>query len=168
MTTLHNDAEIARTIPLDQINVSHDELFVRDALHPYFERLRADAPVHYCKESAYGPYWSVTKFNDIVAIDTNHKVFSSDASVGSFVLDDTTLNAVDGGIYMPNFLGMDPPRHDVHRMAVSPIVAPHNLARFESTIRERTCRVLDSLPVGESFDWVDRVSIELTTLMLAT
>jgi len=124
--------------------------------------------VHYCKESAYGPYWSVTKFNDIVAIDTNHKVFSSDHTVGSFVLDDTVLNAVDGGISLPNFLGMDPPTHDIHRMAVSPIVAPQNLVRFESTIRERTRRVLDELPVGETFNWVDRISIELTTMMLAT
>jgi cytochrome P450 len=124
--------------------------------------------VHYCAESAYGPYWSITKFNDIVAVDTNHKVFSSDESVGSFVLDDTTLNAVEGGMHLPNFLGMDPPRHDVHRLAVSPIVAPQNLLRFEATIRERTKRVLDELPVGETFNWVDRVSIELTTMMLAT
>jgi cytochrome P450 len=168
MTSLQTDAEIARTIPLDQIDVSAPDLYVRDALHPYFARLRAEAPVHYCKESAYGPYWSITKFNDIVAIDTNHKVFSSDHSVGSFVLDDTTLNAVDGGISLPNFLGMDPPTHDIHRMAVSPIVAPQNLVRFESTIRERTRRVLDELPVGETFNWVDQVSIELTTMMLAT
>lgn len=168
MTTLAIDTEIARTMPLDKIDVSAPELHARDALHPYFARLRQEAPVHYCPESAYGPYWSVTKFNDIVAIDTNHKVFSSDVSVGSFVLDDTTLNAVDGGMYLPNFLGMDPPRHDVHRMAVSPIVAPQNLRRFEATIRERTGRVLDSLPLGETFNWVERVSIELTTMMLAT
>lgn len=168
MTTLAIDTDIARTMPLDKIDVSAPELHARDALHPYFARLRQEAPVHYCPESAYGPYWSVTKFNDIVAIDTNHKVFSSDVSVGSFVLDDTTLNAVDGGMYLPNFLGMDPPRHDVHRMAVSPIVAPQNLLRFEATIRERTGRVLDSLPIGETFNWVERVSIELTTMMLAT
>ena len=162
------DAELARTTPLDKFDVSHTDLYVRDGLHPYFERLRREAPVHYCAESAYGPYWSVTKFNDIVAVDTNHKVFSSDESVGSFVLDDTTLNAVEGGIHLPNFLGMDPPKHDIHRLAVSPIVAPQNLLRFEATIRERTKRVLDGLPVGETFNWVDRVSIELTTMMLAT
>lgn len=168
MTTLQEHAEIARTIPLEQIDVSKTELFELDALHPYFERMRKEAPVHYCAESDYGPYWSITKFNDIVAVDTNHKVFSSDESVGSFVLDDTTLNAVDGGIYMPNFLGMDPPRHDIHRMAVSPIVAPANLLRFEEKIRERTKRVLSELPIGEAFNWVDLVSIELTTMMLAT
>lgn len=101
-------------------------------------------------------------------MDTNHKVFSSDHSNGSFVLDDTTLNAVEGGIEMPNFLGMDPPRHDVHRMVVSPIVAPANLLRFEVLIRERTKTLFDALPVGEDFDWVEQVSIPLTTMMLAT
>lgn len=35
-------------------------------------------------------------------------------------------------------------------------------------IRQRTCAVLDALPEGETFDWVDTVSIELTTMMLAT
>ncbi|MGD9660392.1 MAG: cytochrome P450 [Porticoccaceae bacterium] len=168
MSSNATDVEIARTIPLEEIDVSKPELFVRDALHPYFERLRREDPVHYCKASDYGPYWSITKYHDIIAVDTNHKVFSSDVSVGSFVLDDTTLNAVDGGIYLPNFLGMDPPIHDVHRMVVSPIVAPQNLLRFEALIRERTQNILDSLPVGEEFNWVDLVSIELTTMMLAT
>ena len=168
MATLAEHADIARTIPIDQIDVSNPDLYVQDAMHPYFERLRRDCPVHYCKDSLYGPYWSITRFNDIMAVDMNHKVFSSDHTNGSFVLDDTTLNPVEGGIYLPNFLGMDPPMHDIHRMVVSPIVAPQNLIRFESLIRERTNRVLDSLPIGEPFNWVDRVSIELTTMMLAT
>ena len=162
------DADIARSLPLDQIDVSAPDLYVRDAAHAYFERLRREAPVHYCRESAYGPYWSITRFNDIVAVDTNHQVFSSDTSQGSFVLDDAVLNPVNGGILLPNFLGMDPPKHDIHRKTVNPIVAPDNLERLQATIRERTRRVLDSLPIGETFDWADRVSVELTTMMLAT
>ncbi|EIF45097.1 cytochrome P450 [gamma proteobacterium BDW918] len=168
MITNTIDAELAKSLPLEDFDVSQTELFARNGLHPYFERLRREDPVHYCKDSIYGPYWSITKYRDIVDIDTNHKVFSSDVSVGAFVLDDTTLNAVDGAMYLPNFLGMDPPTHDVHRMAVSPIVAPQNLLRFEKLIRERTSEVLDSLPIGEEFNWVDLVSIELTTMMLAT
>jgi len=168
MNSTLSDRDIADSIPLDEIDVSKLELFEQEALHPYFERLRREDPVHYCKASDYGPYWSITKYKDIIAIDTNHKVFSSDVSQGSFVLDDTTLNAVDGGIYLPNFLGMDPPKHDIHRMVVSPIVAPQNLLRFEALIRERTQNVLDSLPIDEEFNWVEKVSIELTTMMLAT
>ena len=171
MTPLHDlthDLDRARTLPLADFDVSHPDLYQRDALEPYFARLWVEDPVHWCRDSLYGPYWSITKFNDIVAIDTNHQVFSSDHSNGSFVLDDTTLNAVEGGIHLPNFLGMDPPTHDVHRMACSPIVAPANLLRFEALIRQRTKKVVDELPVNQEFNWVDRVSIELTTMMLAT
>lgn len=169
MTTAVNHEELARSLPIDQIDVSKIDLYVHETMHPYFKRLRDEAPVHYLKESAYGPFWSITRFNDCVAIDTNHKVFSSDSSVGSFVLDDATLNpTTEHGLFLPNFLGMDPPRHDVHRKAVSPAVAPENLEKLEPLIRSRTAGVLDNLPVGETFNWVNRVSIELTTLMLAT
>jgi cytochrome P450 len=39
---------------------------------------------------------------------------------------------------------------------------------LEPVIRQRAREILGSLPAGETFDWVDRVSIELTTGMLAT
>jgi cytochrome P450 len=66
------------------------------------------------------------------------------------------------------FIAMDPPKHDEQRKAVSPIVAPGNLAQMEHLIRQRTAKVLDELPRNQTFNWVERVSIELTTLMLAT
>ena len=72
------------------------------------------------------------------------------------------------GQQLPMFIAMDPPKHDDQRKAVSPIVAPGNLAHMETLIRERTRSVLDGLPRDETFNWVERVSIELTTLMLAT
>jgi cytochrome P450 len=68
----------------------------------------------------------------------------------------------------PSFISMDQPKHDEQRKVVSPIVAPTNLQKLSGAIRERTRRVLDELPRGEPFDWVDRVSVELTTQMLAT
>ena len=63
---------------------------------------------------------------------------------------------------------MDPPKHDVQRKAVSPAVAPHNLQLMAPVIRERAGAILDGLPIGETFDWVDLVSKELTAMTLAT
>jgi len=63
---------------------------------------------------------------------------------------------------------MDPPKHDVQRKVVQPAVAPQRLQEMESLIRSRVVEVLDELPLGERFNWVERVSIELTTRMLAT
>jgi cytochrome P450 len=147
-------------MPLDRIDVSDPRLYQDDIYYPYFARLRRDDPVHYCPASHYGPYWSVTKYRDIMQVEINHQIYSSDGAIA--VLDPPK------GLERQSFIAMDPPKHDEQRMVVSPAVAPGNLAKMESLIRERTVHVLDGLPRGETFDWVDRVAIELTTMMLAT
>jgi len=155
--------EDAWAIPLDRIDVSNPHLYQDDTWRPYFARLRRQDPVHWCEQGIYGAYWSVTRYRDIMAVDTNQKAFSSDALMGGIVLRDLPMD-----MRRPSFISMDPPKHDEQRKTVSPIVAPGNLQRMSATIRERTNRVLDNLPRGETFDWVDRVSVELTTQMLAT
>jgi len=154
--------EAAYSMPLDQINPADPELFRTDTMWPYFERLRKEDPVHWA-ESGFddvGGYWSVTKYNDIMAVDTNHEAFSSQPTI---VLPDPKEDFT-----LPMFIAMDPPKHDVQRKTVSPIVAGPNLARLEPVIRERAGKILDDLPIGEEFNWVDKVSIELTTMTLAT
>ncbi|HEX6722108.1 MAG TPA: cytochrome P450 [Burkholderiaceae bacterium] len=155
--------EAAFAMPLDAIDPANADYFVDDTVGHYFARLRRDAPVHRCVSPVFGPYWSVTRYQDILAVDTNHAVFSSDWSRGGITLTDPPE-----GEKLQMFIAMDPPRHDEQRKAVTPIVAPPNLATMEPLIRERTCKVLDGLPRNETFNWVDKVSIELTTLMLAT
>jgi len=153
------DSDVFR-MPLDAFDVSDPKLYQDDVYYPYFARLRREDPVHYCRQSLYGPYWSVTKYKDIMQVEINHQVYSSDAAIS--ILDPPK------GLERQSFIAMDPPKHDEQRMVVSPAVAPNNLANMEGLIRERTGRILDGLPRGETFDWVDRVSIELTTMMLAT
>ena len=155
--------EDAWSIPLDRIDVSQPGLYQDDIWEPYFERLRRDDPVHWCENGMYGSFWSVTKYKDIMQVDTSQKTYSSDAMMGGIVLRDTPMD-----FRRPSFISMDQPRHDEQRKVVSPVVAPMNLQRLSATISERTQHVLDGLPRGETFDWVDRVSIELTTQMLAT
>ena len=154
------------SLPLETLNVAQPALFQQDAHWAYFERLRAEDPVHFCPDSMFGPYWSVTKFKDIMYVDTHHEVFSSEG--GITVGPPPTDTPPENQFRTPMFIAMDPPKHDVQRATVQPVVAPLNLARLEGTIRERVVKILDGLPVGETFDWVDRVSIELTTQMLAT
>ena len=148
---------------LDQIDVSDPAIYENDSWQPYFERLRREAPVHFTADSAYGPYWSLSKYKDIMKVEVNHTVFSSENALGGIQIEDPPK-----GLSRPSFIRMDPPRHDEQRKVVSPIVAPLNLANMEGLIRERTIQILEALPRGETFDWVDRVSIELTTMMLAT
>jgi cytochrome P450 len=147
-------------LPLDKINVANPFLFHRDIHHPWFKRLRDEAPVHYCAESFFGPYWSITRYKEIVEVDTSHDTFSSEPAI--------TIGDTQDTFPLPMFIAMDRPKHDEQRKVVSPVTGAENLRHFEPIIRERTIDVLDKLPVGETFDWVEHVSIELTTRMLAT
>jgi cytochrome P450 len=148
------------SLPLDKINVANPFLFARDIHGPWFKRLRDEAPVHYCPESFFGPYWSITRYEDIVKVDTSHDIFSSEPAI--------TIGDTQDTFPLPMFIAMDRPKHDEQRRVVSPVTGAENLRNFEPIIRERTIDVLDNLPVGETFDWVEHVSIELTTRMLAT
>jgi cytochrome P450 len=148
------------SVPLAQFDVANPFLFAHDVQERWFKRLRDEAPVHYCPESFFGPYWSVTRYDDIMTVDTSHEIFSSEPNIViSDPLEDFPL---------PMFIAMDRPRHDEQRRVVAPVTGPENLRNFEPVIRERTIEVLDHLPLGEPFNWVDKVSIELTTRMLAT
>ena len=149
------------SIPLEEIDVSDSELFETDTHWGYFARLRAEDPVHYCARSEFGPYWSVTRFHDILTVEKDPETYSS---AGSIVIGDLRPEFA----LSPGFIAMDGPRHTAHRKTVSPVLGPRNLARLEPLIRERVIAILDALPLGETFDWVDTVSIELTTAMLAT
>jgi cytochrome P450 len=154
--------ERAWSTPLADFDVGHPELFRTDSFWPYFDRLRREDPVHYCKDSMFGPYWSVTKYNDIMDVDTNHAVFSSASSLGGI-----TIRDIAPDLRRESFIAMDQPRHGAQRKTVSPMFTPENLDDLATNIRKRSAECLDKLPVNEVFDFVDRVSIELTTQMLA-
>jgi cytochrome P450 len=148
------------SISLEDINVSNPNLFMNDNHWGYFERLRKEDPIHYCGESLFGPFWSVTKFNDIMEIEKTPGAFSSEGGI--------TLGDQPEDFQTVNFISMDSPKHDVQRKAVTNVVAPLNLAKLEPVIRSRATKILDEVPTGEEFDWVHHVSVELTTQMLAT
>jgi cytochrome P450 len=167
MHSAHKPIDLARldanSLPLADIDVSRPELFRSNTMWPYFERLRREDPVHYCPQSRVGAYWSVTKYKDIMHVETNHAIFSSDLSLGGIGIQNTKLD-----YRRESFIAMDEPRHSQQRKTVAPMFLPQNLDQLASTIRVRVCEILDHLPRNETFDWVDRVSVELTTQMLAT
>ncbi len=148
------------SIALEDIDVSQRELFRSNTMWGFFDRLRKEEPVHYCNDSEFGPFWSVTKFDDIMAVEGNHDVFSSEPTI--------TIQDPLEDFSVSMFIAMDEPEHGNQRRTVQGSVAPRNLANLEGLIRERAGTILDSLPVGETFNWVDKVSIELTGQMLAT
>ena len=171
----NSEAAMADALPLEQINPASAIRFQNDTLWPYFARLRREDPVHFTPESEFGPYWSITRWEDIMRVDTDHEAFSSADGIGLPNLDamkeqQKVLAAMGreprkGGA---GFITMDEPNHSVQRKAVSPTVAPGNIAQMAPLVRQRAGEILDGLPIGVEFDWVDLVSKELTAMTLAT
>jgi cytochrome P450 len=164
-------AEETAATPLEKLNPARVDRFSNDTNWPVFERLRREDPVHFTPESEYGPYWSVTKWNDIMAVDTDHEAFSSAEGIGLANLEAIKeQEKIMGQRRRGNagFITMDEPEHSVARKAVSPTLAPSNLHAMSPQVRERAGQILDSLPIGKEFDWVDLVSKELTAMTLAT
>ena len=159
---LHTDVE---STPLDEIDVSRPELFEHDTWQPWFARLRREAPVHYRAESVNGPFWSVTNHDLIKQVDSNHQIFSSEAG-GIAIVDPPEVS--EDTPRQQSFITLDQPHHGPQRQTVAPAVGPKNLMEFEPLIRERVIDILENLPVGETFNWVQEVSVELTARMLAT
>ncbi len=153
-------------VAIEDINPMSGRLFSEDKQWGFFERLRNEDPVHFNETELAGRYWSLSRYDDIKKVDCDHKRFSSAHGITLGFPLDTPLP--EGALNVSMFIAMDPPTHDVQRRTVSPVVAPSNLANLEALIRQRTRTILDDLPIGESFNWVDSVSIELTTMMLAT
>ncbi len=170
-----NLASEADATPLSDINPGKPERFQADTILPYFARLRREDPVHFTAESEFGPYWSITRWEDIMVVDTNHEAFSSAEGIGlpnlKALEEQDKVFAQMGRARRRNgagFITMDEPEHTVHRKAVSPTVAPANIASMAPVVRERAGQILDALPIGKPFDWVDLVSKELTAMTLAT
>ena len=156
------------TDSITRINLADPHRFQDETILPLFAELRESSPIHYCEDSTYGAYWSLLKYDDIQTVDKDHDRFSSDAILGGITIDDDNVGDPDGDFFVSSFITSDPPNHGPQRKAVNDIVRPAGLMNFEKIIRQRAQTTLDSLPVGEPFDWVQRVSVELTTQMLAT
>lgn len=148
------------TLDLADIDVSNPFLYRQNKWQSYFKRLRDEAPVHYQARSPFGPFWSVTRYEDIVFVDKNHELFSAEPVIA--------IGNAPAGLNAEMFIAMDPPKHDLQRQAVQDVVAPKNLKELEGLIRSRVIEVLDQLPLNQPFDWVQHVSVELTARMLAT
>lgn len=155
---------ISETYRAETLDPSLPERFADDSAHALFSWMRHEAPVHFCAESQFGPFWSISRYDDIQAIEADIACFSSEAKHGGVSIIDVKPH---GGISLESFIMMDPPRHAQKRRTIAPAFTPSEMAPLSATIRERTAACLDGLPRGGTFDWVERVSIPLTIDMLA-
>ncbi len=159
------DVPAASDLAVEDINPLNPHLFREHRWQDHFARLRSEDPVHFNELETSGRYWSITKYDDVRAVDGDWRTFSSDSGI---TLGQPVADIPEDGPEIVSFIAMDPPTQTEQRNTVRGISAPKNLRNIEPLIRERTIDILEALPEGETFDWVDTVSIELTTMMLAT
>jgi cytochrome P450 len=151
-------------------DVSSSAIYVEDRWGPIFAEMRAKAPVNKVVGSPYGDYWNVVTHKAIQHVESLPELFSSSWQYGGITIGDPPVGIDPAKLaerQLPMFIAMDRPEHTGQRRTVAPAFIPTEMLRMEAEIRARTGEVLDSLPWGERFDWVDKVSIELTTGMLA-
>jgi cytochrome P450 len=160
-------ATVHAPVAADPFDVSRPELYSEDSFAEVFRRHRAEAPIHYVKDSGFGPYWSISTYKPIVHVEALPKIFSSSWELGGIAISGNPELFAQYNMREPMFIAMDPPQHTAQRRAVAPSFGPSEVAAMKAECVQRTGEVLDSLPIGEPFDWVQRVSIELTTGMLA-
>lgn len=145
-------------------DVSRSDIYFEDRWQPIFAEMRAKGPLHYVPDSPFGPYWNVVQHKAIQHVESLPDIFSSSWEHGGITI---LERPEDSEFELPMFIAMDRPKHTGQRRTVAPAFTPAEMKRMENEIRKRTGEVLDSLPEGETFDWVEKVSIELTTGMLA-
>ncbi len=152
-------------------DVSGPQIYVEDRWHPIFKEMREKAPINKITGSDFNDYWNITTLKAIQHVEALPDIYSSSYENGgiTIVADDDLKEAIpeDERIVMPMFIAMDRPKHTEERRVIAPAFTPGEMERMSTEIRMRTGELLDSLPIGQSFDWVDKVSIELTTGMLA-
>lgn len=161
----HPEQMLVHSHPFD---VSRSDIYAEDSWQPIFREMRQQGPLHYIPESPYGPYWAVVGHKAIQHIEALPELFSSSWEKGGItILDRLETLPEEEKFELPMFIAMDRPKHTGQRRTVAPAFTPAEMHRMEEEIRQRTGELLDSLPEREVFDWVDKVSIELTTGMLA-
>ncbi|HKT77566.1 MAG TPA: cytochrome P450 [Sphingobium sp.] len=146
-------------------DTSRAELYSQATWEPLFARMRATAPLNRVEGTACGDYWNVCSHALLTDVEGKPELFSSSWKYGGIALADP---APGEEFQLPMFIAMDEPEHGAQRKTVAPAFTPAHITELAVKLRAHTGAVLDSLPVGSRFDWVEKVSIELATSMLAT
>ena len=163
MATLAEESVDARTV--DPLDVSRPELYRDDRLAGAVSQSSGpNRPSITFPSSGFGPFWSISTYKPIVQVESLPELYSS--QVGGITIADFIENSPTD-VRMPMFIAMDRPKHTGQRRTVAPAFTPSEMVRLSDNIRARTAEILDSLEWNKEFDWVDTVSIELTTQMLA-
>jgi len=124
-----------------------------------FRELRQIEPVYWQNETDGPGFWSVTKYDDIVAISKNPTIFGSALDLGGFQIEDSRAFDADTGV---NMITSDPPIHNHLRRAITPAFTPGKVRALEPTITQFVDDIIASIDGQLNVDFVETISARLS------
>jgi len=155
----------AMSVPVDRagrVDLTDLDMWANGVPYQEFARLRALAPVAWCEEPGAGPgFWSVLRYDDIVAASRDVRTFSSSRGVSFEDPTDDDLAA------RRTIIDTDPPAHTKLRKILSGSFTQRAVAVYQHFVEALTEQVLDDGLSREPFDFVDAVAKEVPIRVLA-
>ena len=136
---------------LGDIDLSNSDNFVHGIPHDYFSLLRREDPVYWQKSSKNNGFWCITRYDDILEIEKNTRVFSNKTNISPMDAPDTTLDmTVDKMLILS-----DPPRHGFLRRVVMKGFTPKAISVINERIHELATEALDAVIEKGECDFLD-------------
>jgi cytochrome P450 len=148
---------------MEPVDLSNPRSFANGFPHDFFTWLRRNEPVWWHEPTPYTPngvgFWVVSSYDDVVTVFKDPETYSSE-------LGGTQIYDGKGMGYQLN--QTDDPKHRRLRALVNKGFTPRMIGRLEGELRERTRRLLDDVPPGETFNFVPPVARELPLQAICT
>jgi cholest-4-en-3-one 26-monooxygenase len=131
--------------------------------HESYDRLRRESPVFFHPEPDGPGYWALLKYEDIVAVSSDNRLFSS--WTGGTNIGDMPPDGL--AIIRTIMLNMDPPQHTKYRRLVSTGFTPRMISALEPHVREITRKIVDRVAARGECDFVTEIAAELPLEVIA-
>lgn len=150
---------------LEKIDILEPTQYGTAVPHDQYTVLRHEAPVFWHREpdSARGGYWALTKYEDILDVSKNAKLFSSE--VGGINIRDADEEYLSTSRLI--MISMDPPQHTKYRKLVASGFTPRMIRKIETSIRQAIHDILDEIEGEAEVDFVQRIAAQLPLRMIA-
>jgi len=144
---------------LEQIDLTDLDFFMNGDVLGAFRLLRAEDPVHWQEKRPGRGFWSLTKYEDLLAVYRDAQGFISGKGVTLHFGPDESDSSGLG----PSMIMADPPRHAKMRQVVSRRFTPRAVAPFAGRIRAIASAIVDSVIERGKCDFVNDIAAKLPT-----
>lgn len=141
-------------------NIVDPDAYLNGVPHATFTRLRAEDPVSWWEEEQGSGFWAVTRYQDILAVSHNTRVFSSARGIRLEDMKEDELRA------RCTMMELDPPEHTNYRRIVQPPFTNKEVMAVENGIQLLAKAVVDDVFGKPEIDFVDQVARQLPMRML--